>query len=287
MQDYKIKTISKNDPAFPPVLKQLHKVPEAIYAIGNLNLLRDNKAVGVVGSRKVSSYGRTVTSRLAGELAQRGIVIVSGLALGVDSLAHRAAVAANKPTIAVLPTGIDTIYPASHQTLAKQILEKNGLLVSEYAPGVPALKHQFIERNRLIAALSNTLVITEAAERSGSLHTARFALELGRSVMAVPGPITSPLSAGTNRLIQSGASPILSSDDILDELGIEHADVEEEYYPENEAEATILSKISIGIHNSGELLDATKLPASTFQVQLTMLEIKGVIHANGGNWYLR
>lgn len=287
MQNYKIKTISKNDHDYPETFRHLHTPPEKIHTRGNIELLTAEKRVGIVGSRKVSAYGRAVTSKLASELSLRGVVIVSGLALGVDSLAHRTTVAVNKPTIAVLPAGIDMVYPSTHHGLADQILKTNGLLISEYGPGTPALKHQFIERNRLISALSSILVITEAAEQSGSLHTARFALELGVSVMAVPGQITSPLSSGTNRLIQNGAVPVLSSDDILSELGLAADDPKDEYYPENEAEAAILKKMQAGVHNSNELLIESGLTASTFQAQLTMLEIKGIIYPSGGNWHMR
>lgn len=287
MQNSKIITISKTDELFRPDLTQLHETPSQLYCIGNTNLLTRPHTVGIVGSRKVSSYGREVTDRLADELARAGAIIVSGLALGVDSIAHRAAVTANKPTIAVLPTGIDIIYPSVHRDLAKQILDTGGLLISEYPEGAPGMRHQFIERNRIIAALSEVLVVTEAAERSGSLHTARFTLELGKTVMAVPGNITGPLSCGTNQLIRSGASPVLETSDVLRELGLNPSPKNIEYYPENEIEEALLSNLREGITHGDELLTLIDISPEQFQTHLTMLEIKGVIYPSGGHWHLK
>jgi DNA processing protein len=285
MQINKIITITETQ--LPQKLTVLHQRPRELQAIGNIQLLEHRPIVGIVGSRKISNYGREVTSSISRELTTRGIPIVSGLALGVDSVAHREVVEQNGRTIAVLPTGLRNIYPASHYGLAMKIIEQDGLLISEYPEDAPGLKHQFIERNRLIAALSDVLVITEAAERSGSLHTAQFALELGITVMAVPGDITSTTSKGTNTLIQNGAAPVLSVDDILRELGIEQTSIENEYYPENEDERQLLNLLRHGIHSSHELLEKSGLKPAQFQAQLTMLEIKGVVQPRGGNWYIR
>lgn len=288
MQKHKIITISQKDNNFPDKLSQLAQVPTNLYASGYMKLLSASPAVGIVGSRKVSSYGREVTDTIARELASRGVVIVSGLALGVDSISHRAALEVHGKTIAVLPTGIKSIYPASHIGLSQQIVDKRGLLLSEYPESAGPMKYQFIERNRIIAALSDVLIITEAAENSGSLHTARFALELGRTVMAVPGPITSPGSRGTNKLIQTGATPVLSYVDVLHELGIdENISSTKDYYPENTAEQSILEQIKMGNYEGGEILKEVSLTASEFQTHLTMLEIKGVISASGGRWYMK
>lgn len=245
--------------------------------------------LGIVGARNVSPYGRTVTSELAGTLARRGVVIVSGLALGVDSIAHRAAVDSGGLTIAVLPSGLTRIYPAGHHGLAKQIIESGGLLVSEYEPEATPHQGSFIARNRIIAGLCDGLLITEAAEASGSLHTARFALEQGKTVMAVPGNITSPTSAGTNNLIKTGATPITGPDDILEALGAttEREDVEP-YYPENELEAAIITPLQAGPTDGHELLAASKLSTPEFQQHLTMLELKDVITPLGNNlWKLK
>jgi DNA processing protein len=279
-------TITGTD--LPRKIPELAQVPELLYSKGDQSLLTEKRGaiVGIVGARKTTAYGREVTNDIARKLAQAGVTVVSGLALGVDSIAHRACVENNSPTIAVLPCGIETVYPAAHKNLAQQILEKGGALISEYLGSTLPAKWQFIERNRLIAALSDILIIPEAAEKSGSLHTARFALELGVTIMAVPGPINSPYSTGTNRLIQSGAIPLLDPQDVLDELGIKPVDVPA-YLPENEIEAKILEHISTSSTPSDELLRATGLDAPIFQTHLTMLEIKGVIQASSGCWKIR
>lgn len=284
MQTYDIKTISTS--ALPEKLHQLHDIPQQLYAKGNVGLLDRRPRVGIVGARKFTPYGREVTADIASTLARAGVTVVSGLALGIDSIGHQACVAAGGATIAVLPCGIETIYPANHRALANQILDKNGLIVSEYAGKDLPHNFQFLERNRIIAALSDILIVTEAAERSGSLNTARTALELGVTVMAVPGNITSPYSTGTNLLIQNGATPLMRAEDVLTELGIKLSDTPG-YLPENEAEAAILEQLKAGITQSDDLLRACKLDTPVFQTHLTMLEIKGVIEAQSNNWRIR
>lgn len=274
----------------PERLQQLPQPPKQLRCQGaDLEALLRRPTLGIVGSRSVSPYGRTVTSELTTALARRGVVIVSGLALGVDSIAHRAAVEAKGLTIAVLPSGLSSVYPANHRSLAKQIVDSGGLLISEYEPDATPHQGSFIARNRIIAGLCDGLLITEAAEASGSLHTARFALEQGKTIMAVPGNITSPVSAGTNNLIKTGATPITSADDILEALGAttEREDVEP-YYPENESEAAIVTPLQAGPTDGHELLTASNLSIQQFQQHLTMLEIKDVITPLGNNiWKLK
>lgn len=285
-----IDNIRAGNDAFPNKLMQLYDPPESIYAVGaNLSELLSGKALGVVGSRKVSSYGRTVTSGLTKAAARAGLVIVSGLALGIDSIAHQSALDVGGKTIAVLPSGIEKIYPVSHTGLARNIIKRGGALVSEYTGKTPPMRHQFIERNRLIAALSDALLITEAAEKSGSLHTARFALELGRPVLAVPGNITNAGSVGTNNLIKMGAQPITNEQDLLDALGVEADNKPEqlELYGDNDFETVILSLIREGTSSGSELLDKSAMPVEDFQRHMTMLEIKGRIRALGNDhWAL-
>lgn len=280
MQKHVTVTISGDN--LPESLRELHTAPKHLYVKGDQALLAAPKIVGIVGARKFTPYGREVTGLVARTLARANVPVVSGLALGVDSVAHRACVEMGSPTIAVLPCGIDTVYPASHRGIAEQILLKNGALISEYPDRTTPMRHQFIERNRIIAALSDILVITEAAENSGSLHTARFALELGKTIMVTPGNITSPYSAGTNSLLRMGAVPILRPEDVLDELGIveptEHA-----YIPENEIEHAILSTLDTAM-SGDELLRASTLKPAEFQTHLTMLEIKGILYMSGGLW---
>ena len=198
-------------------LKQLHQpVKDLYYVGGNLLELLSKPKVAIIGSRKPTAYGISITKRLTRELSQAGIVIVSGLALGIDSIAHQAALDAGGSTIAILPSPVTNIYPKRHQALAQRIIKQGSMLCSEYRDGSGwPQKHQFIARNRIIAALADIVVITEATEKSGSLHTANFALDLATEVMAVPGNISSLQSAGTNSLIQKGATPVLAGEDIL------------------------------------------------------------------------
>ncbi len=289
MQKDNVANISGTVSAIPEKLTRLPQPVEKLNYIGNIDLISSQKPIlGIVGARKVTPYGREVTIELASAAASKGIIIASGLALGVDSIAHKAAVDSRGATIAVLPSGTEKIYPANHRSLAKQIIDSHGLLISEYENDFMPLRHSFIERNRIIAASSDVLLITEAAERSGSLHTARFALELGKTVAAVPGNITSPMSSGTNSLIRSGAVPILNSKDLLELLGIDPDTNENiEYLPENTSEQTILELLK-STGSGHELLSQSGLDAAVFQTHLTMLEIKGVIEPLGNNmWKLR
>jgi DNA processing protein len=207
---------NSQNPQFPDKLLELAQVPEQIFVRGTLPT---GPAIAVIGSRTPSTYGRRITLQLAGELAAAGITIISGLALGIDALAHQAAVENDRPTVAVLAGGLDKVYPASNYGLAMKILDGGGALVSEYEAGTPSYKQNFIARNRIVAGLADAVLVTEAKASSGALITANFALEQGRIVMAVPGNITSLTSAGPNNLIRSGAVPVTSASDILEALG--------------------------------------------------------------------
>lgn len=283
MQKKAITNISATE--LPEELKRLHTPPASLWGLGNTNLLAQHPRVGIVGARKFTPYGKEVTASIASTLARAGVVIVSGLALGVDSIAHRACLEVGGKTIAVLPSGIEYIYPASHTALAQNISSKNGLLLSEYPAKFKPFKHSFIERNRIIAALSDVLIITEAATASGSLHTAYFALDLGVPIMAVPGNITSPYSAGTNQLIRTGAQPLLDPQDVLDLLGIQNTSVLE-YIPENETEKILLDLIKSGVTGVNDVISTSKLEVPVAQTYVTMLEMKGVIAAESGHWKL-
>jgi len=253
----------------------------------NLPDLLQRPRVAIVGSRKISAYGKAVTSSLASELARAGIVIVSGLALGVDGLAHRAALEAGGLTIAVLPGSLADIYPASHRQLADRIASQGGALVTEYPPGAHTYPGNFIARNRLISGISQAVLITEAAQKSGSLHTARFALEQGKDVLAVPGNITSPMSAGTNNLIRSGAAPVTCAADIFMELGIKPPVQKAVPKGSNPDEQAVLDLIYKGIAGGAELQRQSGLDIQKFNQTLTMLEITGKIHSPGANqWSL-
>lgn len=283
------KSITTIKPALEAPLSRLNGLPqpiEKLHCMGDSLVEQlQNPTVAIVGSRKVSPYGRSVTHDFARFLAQQGIVIVSGLALGVDSIAHKGCIEGTGKTIAVLPSSLESIYPASHRGLASQIVKTGGTLVTEYSGQGMPMKHYFIARNRIIAALADIILVTEAAERSGSLYTAEFGLELGKTVYAVPGPIDSPTSKGTNILIKMGATPALRPEDILDEFGISTTNpgADQGYIPENEAEKTLLDLMRSGITDGHEILDKSDLTAVIFQQQMTLLEIKGVIAPGGNN----
>jgi DNA processing protein len=238
----------------------------------------------MVGSRKLTPYGRQVTYKFASELAKRGVVIVSGLALGVDSVAHQAALDAGGKTIAVLPSSLENIYPSSHRRLAASIVEQGGALVTEYPADAFVMKHQFIARNRIIAGLSNSVLVTEAALKSGSLHTARYALEQGTDVFAVPGNITSETSVGTNNLLKAGALIATTSDDILLALGISDKP-EQRALPlaANTDEQIVLNLLASGVSDGAELQARSELSIEVFSQTLTMLEITGKIRSLGAN----
>lgn len=270
-------------------LNRLHDSPPMLFYRGiEPNELLTRPTVAIVGSRKMSAYGRAVTEKIATELANAGVVIISGLALGVDSAAHRMAVEAGTPTIAVLAGGLDNIHPSSHTDLARSILSANGALVSEYPEGMPPMAHQFVARNRIIAALADCVVITEAAIGSGSLHTAAFAIDLGKPVLAVPGPINSSLSEGTNQLIKTGAELITNVDDILNAMHLVKKDRQQNLFGNNNSETAILIAISKGITDGSMIQEASNLDSIIFAQTLTMLEINGKIRALGGNmWALK
>ncbi len=281
----KINTLTLTDPDYPSQLATISGPPKQLYYLGDVVSLLELPRLAIVGSRKVTPYGRAVTSQLARAAAEQGIVIVSGLALGVDALAHQAALDGGGKTIAVLPSGLDRIYPATNRQLAKQILEQGGALITEYPFETEPMKHNFIARNRIIAGISDGTLITEAAVKSGSLHTANFALEQGRSVMAVPGPITSQLSGGTNNLIKTGAAPITELSDILEALGLSTETNKPAPNAANAEEAAILDLMVSGVTDGGELLSSSKLSAVMFNQTLTMLEITGKIRPLGaGHW---
>jgi len=273
----------------PARLRELANPPAQLFCRGtSLADLLARPCVAIVGSRKVTTYGRTVTEQLASELARQGVVIISGLAVGVDGIAHRAALAAGGLTIAVLPCGLERIYPASHRQLAEDIVKNGGALVTEYAAGAIAYKLNFIARNRIVAGLADAVLVTEAALKSGTLHTARFALEQGKDVLAVPGNINSPTSEGTNNLIRSGAALVASATDVLQILGLDPTTAKAKVRGSTPAEQLILDFLVAGLQDGSALLAATGLSAASFNQALTMLEISGSIRALGGNqWALR
>lgn len=280
-----VKKLTLRSPGFPEKLKRITSPPKELFLAGaDIEELLSRPCVAIVGSRKVSTYGRQTTTELARQLAERGIVIVSGLALGVDGIAHQAALDVDGRTVAVLPRGLDKIYPASHSRLAKKIIDGGGMLVTEYPDNTEIFKPNFVARNRLIAGLAEATLITEAAEKSGSLHTARYALEQGKHVLAVPGNVTSPTSAGTNNLIKAGAIPVTSYLDVLHALGLEDTKAApKKVIGRTEAEQQIIKLLADGVGDGELLLQQSKLPIDEFNQALTMLEISGYIRPLGAN----
>lgn len=274
---------------YPDRLRRISSPPKQLFHRGAaLSVLLKLPAVAIVGSRSVSPYGRQVTSQLARELAEQGLVIISGLALGVDAIAHEAVLAAGGLAIAVLPSPVDAIYPSSNVGLAERIVAQGGALVSEYRDTEYAFKSNFVARNRLVAGLAQAVLITEAAEKSGSLHTARFALEQGKDVLAVPGNITSRCSVGTNNLIKSGAAPVTGYLDVLHMLGLtEHRTKPRDIRGRNANEQLVLDLLLRGVSDGEQLMKQSDLAVSQFSQVMTMLEIGGKIRSLGANqWAL-
>lgn len=223
----RIDCVRRRAPGFPALLGAIHDPPPQLYVRGEAGAeILSRPAVAVVGARSCSAYGRSVARSLGRDLAAAGLVVVSGMARGVDGEAHRGALDAAGQTVAVLGCGIDRDYPAAHAELARRICAAGGLVVSEYEPGVEPSPWRFPARNRIIAGLCRATVVVEARERSGALITADFALEEGREVLAVPGEITSSLSAGSNALLRLGATPVTCAEDVLELFGLERRPVE-------------------------------------------------------------
>jgi len=273
----RLRFLGRSTAAFPPLLRAIHDPPVGLFVRGAADVeLLAQPAVAVVGARACSAYGGHVARTLARELASAGLVVVSGLARGIDGAAHRGALEAGGLTVAVLGCGIDRDYPASHRELARGIAEC-GLVVSEYAPGVEPAPWRFPARNRVIAGLAAVTVVVEARERSGALITADLALEEGREVFAVPGEITSSLSKGTNALLRSGATPLTSTADVLEHFGLE---LESPLPPDSEA-APILAHLPA---TADELARLTELDPGHLAAVLAELELAGVVVEGEGTY---
>lgn len=287
MQSLDIKTISAMSGELPQCFEHLIKPVINLYVRGNEKLLREDRPrLGIVGTRAISEYGLEITRDMARAAAQAGITVVSGLAFGVDQVAHQSTLDVNGHTVAVLPSSLSKIYPASHHHLAMDILEKDGLLISEYSEQIAPIKHVFIARNRIIAALSDVLLITEAGDQSGTQHTVSSMIALGKTIAAIPGPITSRTSIGANRLIRDGAIPILSTAELLSLFGINEKSIKSEYRGENECETAILNVLRTQKASTNQLCDLTNLPVSAINANLTMLEVRGAIESINGKWKL-
>jgi DNA processing protein len=287
-----IKKLTLGGKGFPEELRHIAAPPQQLYTVGApLEELMRRPRIAIVGTRSMTPYGQQVTTDLARKLAGRGAVIISGLALGVDAQAHRAALEAGGTCIAVLPGPADNIVPIRNRPLARRLWEAGGALVSEYAPGTPPYKQNFIARNRLVSGLAQAVLITEASAKSGSLYTANFAVEQGRDVLVVPGDIYSPGSVGTHNLVKQGQAGLVTSyKDILQALGLEDgASVADPAPPRGRTgqEQIVLDLLARGVREGERLLENSRLPVAEFNQTLTMLEISGFIRPLGANqWSL-
>lgn len=281
-----IYSIERSHERWPVLLSELPEkaIPKKLYVRGSLPPA-DTLIVGVVGTRRPSNYGKDAAREIASSLARNNIAIVSGMAIGIDSIAHRAALETGTPTIAVLGNGLneDVIYPKENIELARQICASNGALISEYEPTQKPELWTFPQRNRIIAGIAKAVIVIEAGEKSGALITARFATEYGREVFTLPGQIYNSMSKGTNSLIKQGATPITSLDDLLETLGL-RAETKESVVGETPEENAILAALEEELPLD-EIIKKTHLAAGTVLAATTSLEIRGAIRALGGGMY--
>ncbi len=281
-----IKWLTVFDNEYPKSLKQIYDPPTVLYYKGEI-LHVDERAIGVVGTRKITDYGKIVTKQFTKGLVDAGLTIVSGLARGVDSTAHQTAVSLGGRTIAVLGGGLNNIFPAENTQLAEKIASGFGAVISEFPPDYPPLPGNFPSRNRIISGLSKAVLVTEAAQDSGSLITARVAAEQGREVFAIPGPITSYLSAGPIDLIKTGARAVSSPQEILDEMGINRVQNSKVASEENlsEEEKKVLEVLDGEAKHLDEIGRILKYPSSKVSALLLKMEISGkVLSLGSGNY---
>ena len=283
---FAVVALTLRDPEYPRLLREIPGPPAVLYVRGEL-LPVDEMALGIVGTRKISAYGKQVTSKLAAELVERGLTIVSGLARGVDAAAHTAALDAGGRTIAVLGCGPDLVYPPDHAKLAERIIDQ-GAIVSEFAVGMPPEAGNFPARNRIISGLSLATLVTEAPEGSGALITAGFALEQGRDVMAVPGNIYNRTSMGCNRLIQTGALCVMAAEDVVEALNLHMMPQQLDMralLPTDPTEAQLLTLLEGDPRHVDDLCQLSHLPTATVSSTLMMLELKGFVRHLGNMVY--
>jgi DNA processing protein len=277
-----LRFLARSDEGFPPLLRAIHDPPAGLFIRGQADAqLLSHSAVAIVGARACSAYGAGVARMLGRELASAGLLVVSGLARGVDGEAHRGALEAGRSgsTVAVLGCGVDRIYPAAHARLGGEIAE-NGLVVSEYAPGVPPAPWRFPARNRVVSGLAAATIVVEAREGSGALITADFALEEGREVLAVPGEITSALAAGSNGLLRLGATPLTRTEDVLELFGLEAAEPEQ---PElGTAAGAVLEHVRDEPRGADAIGRVTGLVAGEVAAALAELELAGLVTESAG-----
>lgn len=279
--------ITFHDPEYPTLLKHIAHPPFVLYIRGSKEILK-NLCFGVVGTRALTDYGRRAAPSLTQDVVRGGFTIVSGLAAGIDTLAHKAALDAGGKTVAVLGCGVDdpTIFPPQNLKLAQKIIETGGAVISEYAPGTHGSKFTFPQRNRIISGLSKGVLVVEADVKSGALITAKCAVEQNRDLFCLPGSIYSRTSQGTNFMIQKGAKLVSTGADILEEYDIKISNVKREIRPENETEAKILALLTTGPLTSDDIIRKTGLETSNIIVTLVSMEMNKKIRPLGGKYIL-
>ena len=276
------RVVTALDDEYPPALRILDPRPPTLFVVGPATVF-ERRAVAIVGTRRASGYGLSVATELADDLARAGVVVVSGLALGIDGAAHRAAVALDLPTIAVLPSPIDRIYPPRHRPLARELLRAGGALVSEIAIGASVGRPDFARRNRIIAGLAEAVVVVEAPDRSGALLTAAAATAIGCELYAVPGPIDAMASRGCNRLIaDQQAILVTSSASLLRQIGLARGERPPTVNSLSEVEGQILRHLLERSGSIEELVDRIRQPAASVASALAMLEARGLVNPFGG-----
>ncbi|MFH1291815.1 MAG: DNA-processing protein DprA [bacterium] len=291
MKEGTIQTVKLGMPGYPNLLSQISDPPKVLYFRGDLKLA-DQPSLGIVGKRKYSAYGRQICEQITSSLARQGLVIVSGLALGIDSFAHQSALNNQGKTIAILGSGVDkyTIYPASNRLLAEQIIQQGGLVMSEYAPGTMPTAYSFPMRNRIIAGLSLGTLVVEAAIKSGALITSSCALDYNREVFAIPHPINSITGEGANNLLKQGAHLVTCAQDIIQVLKLEYLkNPNENRKPNinNELENKIWLELSQKPMHIDNIIKQTKLDSSTVSGTLMLMEIKKLVKNLGGMMYIK
>jgi DNA processing protein len=289
LEHEKIKCITQDDENYPKLLKEIYDPPFCLFVRGKLEQSEFNLAV--VGTRKFSQYGQQVTEELVSDLARQGITIVSGLALGIDGIAHASTIENSGQTVAVLGSGINKqhIYPAAHKQLADKIIESGGAVISEYPPGAIPSRYTFPRRNRIIAGMSLGTLVIECPESSGALITSQCALDNDREVFAIPHNITAINSAGPNNLIKFGARPVTTAEDILDALNLQDIKqyvTNKEIIPDSPTEAKLLEHLSRESMHVDELIKKTELDSPTVNSTLTLMEMKGKVKNLGNMMYV-
>jgi len=293
LEKKEITLISQVDPHYPPQLLELIDAPICLYVKGKINLYdwKNMMLLAVVGTRQPTAYGKQLAKKFAFELTQAGVTVISGMAIGVDALAHEGALQAKGKTIAVLGCGVDMIYPPSNRWIYEKILKNNGLIISEFPPGHLVMKGLFVARNRIISGISAGVLVIEGAKDSGALITARYAAEQGREVYAVPGPISSSLSAAPNSLLKQGAALVSETQDVLNGFGIKTVSIKKKLYLNqnlSNTETLIIKLLEKETLLIDEIIIRTQLNALIISQQLSNLEIKGLVEkARDGKYQIK